>query len=57
MTHDWLLPISAVNPRLHLVPVGKGPLVKAACKKLVNLQFATRPTRAVKRCHYCAGKS
>lgn len=55
MTHDWVYPISeddAPHARLHLVPSAGGPLVYAACGKMVNLQFTTqRP--GVKQCAYC----
>lgn len=55
MTRAWLLPISDDKPkdsRLHLVPTEGGPLVKAACGRLINLQFA-KDVRGIRRCHYC----
>lgn len=55
MTRAWLLPISddkRGDRRLHLVPTEGGPLVRSACQKLVNLQFA-KDLRGIKRCHYC----
>lgn len=54
MTFAWVLPISEEHDsaRLHLVPDEGGPLVYAACKKMINLQFAQRPI-TVKHCHYC----
>lgn len=53
---NWVLPISTEQKgrqrRLHLVP-DRGWLVRAACGKYINLDFAETPPEKVRRCERC----